>query len=234
MTIGCVTPDSRRHKFGRGQSRLSANRPAVYREMVRLFHQNGVPVGTHAVGDRAMDWVVDTYALVEQEQPHSGLRHSIIHANLPTPHALDAMADSAEETTTLATRKCSLDSFGGSATSTPPVMVPNAASAWSPLRPYTPRHPLVRRFRLLRHPGCRTLRPLGLHSAPNRQRHLRPATLRAPKVVDIHTALRSYTAWASRQMFLEDKIGTLEVGKEPTSRSGTATSTPSPMSRSKT
>src|SRR2546429_1540319 len=56
--------------------------PAVYREMVRLFHQNGVPVGTHAVGDRAMDWVVDTYALVEQEQPHAGLRHSIIHANL--------------------------------------------------------------------------------------------------------------------------------------------------------
>ena len=31
--------------------------------------------------------------------------------------------------------------------------------------------------------------------------------------VDIHTALRSYTAWGSRQMFLEGKIGTLEVGK---------------------
>ena len=58
--------------------------PAVYQEMVRLFHQNGVPVGTHAAVDRAMDWVVDTYALVEQEQPHPGLRHSIIHANLPT------------------------------------------------------------------------------------------------------------------------------------------------------
>ena len=67
--------------------------PGVYREMVRLFHQNGVPVGTHAVGDRAMDWVVDTYALVEHEQPHPGLRHSIIHANLPTPHALDVMVN---------------------------------------------------------------------------------------------------------------------------------------------
>jgi predicted amidohydrolase YtcJ len=31
--------------------------------------------------------------------------------------------------------------------------------------------------------------------------------------VDIHTALRSYTAWGSRQMFLENKIGSLEVGK---------------------
>jgi len=39
-----------------------------------------------------MDWVVDTYALVEQEQPKPGLRHSIIHGNLPTPHALDVVA----------------------------------------------------------------------------------------------------------------------------------------------
>ena len=31
--------------------------------------------------------------------------------------------------------------------------------------------------------------------------------------MDIHTALRSHTAWGSRQMFLENKIGTLEVGK---------------------
>src|SRR5215471_14942664 len=59
--------------------------PAVYQDMVRLFHRNGVPVGTHAVGDRAMDRVVDTYALVEKERPQQGLRHSIIHANLPTP-----------------------------------------------------------------------------------------------------------------------------------------------------
>src|SRR6516162_8635646 len=65
--------------------------PPVYQDMVRLFHQNGVPVGTHAVGDRSMDWVVDTYALVEKENPRPGLRHSIIHANLPTAHALDVI-----------------------------------------------------------------------------------------------------------------------------------------------
>jgi predicted amidohydrolase YtcJ len=32
--------------------------------------------------------------------------------------------------------------------------------------------------------------------------------------LDIHTALRSYTAWGARQMFLENKIGSLEVGKQ--------------------
>jgi predicted amidohydrolase YtcJ len=32
--------------------------------------------------------------------------------------------------------------------------------------------------------------------------------------VDIHTALRSYTVWAARQLFLEDRIGSIEVGKD--------------------
>jgi predicted amidohydrolase YtcJ len=31
--------------------------------------------------------------------------------------------------------------------------------------------------------------------------------------VDIHAALRSYTRWAARQLFLEDKAGSLEAGK---------------------
>ena len=69
-----------------------AMEPEVYRQMVRLFHQAGFSVGTHAIGDRAIDWVVDTYAMVEKEKPIFGLRHSIIHTNFPTPHSLDAMA----------------------------------------------------------------------------------------------------------------------------------------------
>lgn len=57
-----------------------------------LFHQAGVHVGTHAIGDRAIDWVVDTDAQVLAETPTHGLRHSIIHANVPSDHALSVMA----------------------------------------------------------------------------------------------------------------------------------------------
>ena len=32
--------------------------------------------------------------------------------------------------------------------------------------------------------------------------------------VDIRTALKSYTIWAARLMFLEDHIGSLEIGKQ--------------------
>lgn len=33
------------------------------------------------------------------------------------------------------------------------------------------------------------------------------------EAVDVRTALRAVTIWAARQMFLERKIGTIEVGK---------------------
>jgi len=32
--------------------------------------------------------------------------------------------------------------------------------------------------------------------------------------VDVHAALRSYTTWAARQLFLEDRIGSIERGKD--------------------
>ena len=32
--------------------------------------------------------------------------------------------------------------------------------------------------------------------------------------VDVHAALKSYTIWAARQLFLEERIGSIEVGKD--------------------
>jgi predicted amidohydrolase YtcJ len=187
--------------------------PDVYREMVRLFHRNGVPIGTHAVGDRAMDWVVDTYMLVEQENPRPGLRHSIIHANLPTPHALDVMA----------TLQKKYDAGY-------PEMQPEFlwwigdiyGSSYGPERGQhlEPLHTLQTRGILWSGGSDYSVTPVaaryGLWASATRQ------TLKGTfgshpfgtaEAIDIHTALRSYTAWGSRQMFLEDKIGSLESGK---------------------
>ena len=206
-----TTPDVTRSGAGnRGYPQVD---PAVYQEMVRLFHNNGVPVGTHAVGDRAMDWVVDTYSLVEQEQPHPGLRHSIIHANLPTSHALDVMANLQKK----------YDSGY-------PEMQPGFlwwigdiyAAGYGPKRGQR-----LEPFRTLQSRGVLwsggsdyfvtpVAARFGLWASIVRQTAqgsygLQPFGI--AESVDIHTALRSYTAWGSRQMFLENKIGTLEVGK---------------------
>ncbi len=32
--------------------------------------------------------------------------------------------------------------------------------------------------------------------------------------MDIHAALKSYTIWAARQLFLEKRVGSIEVGKD--------------------
>ena len=39
------------------------------------------------------------------------------------------------------------------------------------------------------------------------------AAQRHVKSIDIRAALRSYTMWGARQLFLEDRIGSLEPGK---------------------
>jgi predicted amidohydrolase YtcJ len=188
--------------------------PAVYQKMVRLFHTNGVPVGTHAVGDRAMDWVVDTYALVEKEQPKPGLRHSIIHANLPTPHSLDVIAilqkqyDAGYPEMQAEFLWWIGDIYAGNygpkrgQSLEPFKTLYDRGILWSGGSDYSVT-PLAARYGLWAAVARQTakgtygMNPFGMAEA-----------------VDIHTALRSYTAWGSRQMFLENKIGSLEVGKK--------------------
>ena len=187
--------------------------PSVYRDMVRLFHQNGVPVGTHAVGDRAMDWVVDTYALVEKENPKPGVRHSIIHANLPTAHALDVVSDLQKKYDAGYPEMQAEflwwigDIYAGNYGSkrnenlVPLKTMEARGIVWSggsdfAVTPIPARYGIWASMARQTAKGTYGAKPFGTKEA-----------------VDIHTALRSYTAWSARQMFLETKIGTLELGK---------------------
>jgi hypothetical protein len=184
--------------------------PEVYRQMVRLFHQAGVTVGTHAIGDRAIDWVVDTYAQVLKETPTPSLRHTIIHAYLPTPHAV----------TTMATLQKQYDAgypelqpgflwFIGKTISAS--LGPERVLRTMPLKTYLNNGvrwgggsdyyvtPLAARY--------------GLWASVERETLAGTHPFGTSEAVDIHTALRSYTAWAAPLLFLEDKVGTLEPGK---------------------
>ena len=206
-----TTPDPGNHGYPHTD-------PEVYRQMVRLFHQAGVPVGTHAVGDRAMDWVVDTYAQVEQEQPQPGLRHSIIHANLPTPHALDIMADLQKKFDAGYPEMqpgflwwigdIYAASYGTETTGKargqhlePLKTLQSRGILWSGGSDYSVT-PIAARYGLWASLARQTAKgTFGLHP------------FGMAEAIDARTALRSYTAWGARQMFLEDKIGTLEPGK---------------------
>jgi predicted amidohydrolase YtcJ len=186
----------------------------VYRQMVRLFHQAGVHVGTHAVGDRAIDWVVDTYAQVLEETPTVGLRHSIIHANIPSDHAIKAMGalekryDAAYPEAQAPFMWWIGDTYAGN-------FGPDRSQRLIPLNTFLKNGirwgggsdysvtPLPARYGLWASVERETAKgTYGKHP------------FGSAESVDIHTALRSYTTWGARQLFLDDRIGSLEVGKE--------------------
>jgi predicted amidohydrolase YtcJ len=191
-----------------------AEDPQVYREMVRALHRAGIHVSTHAIGDRAIDWVVDTYAEVLKETPTSHLRHGIIHANLPTDHAIETMA------------RLQKQYDAGYPEMQPPFMWwlgDNYAGNLGPdrvkrLEPFKtllargvqwtggsdyPVTPIAARYGLWSAVDRQTLK--GTHGE-------RPFGL--DESVDIHAALRAYTSAAARQLFREERIGSLVAGKD--------------------
>jgi predicted amidohydrolase YtcJ len=197
-----------------GNAGYPSTDPEVYRQMVRLFHQAGVHVGTHAVGDRAIDWVVDTYAQVLAETPTFGLRHSIIHANIPSDHAIKAMSalekryDAAYPEAQAPFMWWIGDTYAGN-------FGPDRSQRLIPLNTFQKNGirwgggsdysvtPLPARYGLWASVERETAKgTYGKHP------------FGAAESVDIHTALRSYTTWGARQLFLEDRIGSLEIGKD--------------------
>ena len=197
-----------------GNHGYPATEPEVYRQMVRLYHQAGIHVGTHAIGDRAIDWVVDTYAQVLRETPTRGLRHSIIHSNIPTGHALDTMAALEKEYDAGYPEPQAPfmwwigDTYAGN-------FGPERAARLNPFKTYLAKGipwgagsdffvtPFPARYGIWASVARETLK--GVYGA-------RP--FGTAESVDVHTALRSYTGWAARQLFLEDRIGSIETGKQ--------------------
>jgi predicted amidohydrolase YtcJ len=196
-----------------GNAGYPALDPATYRELVRLFHRAGVHVGTHAIGDRAIDWVVDTYAQVLAETPTPGLRHSIIHANIPTDHALDTMAmlqkkyDAGYPEAQAPFIWWIGDTYAGNFGHERDLrLVPlktflDRGIRWGGGSDY-PVTPLAARYGLWASVERKTLK--GTYGAQ---------PFGTAEAIDIHTALRSYTIWAARQLFLDERTGSLEVGK---------------------
>ncbi|NAZ77747.1 amidohydrolase family protein [Kineococcus sp. T13] len=61
--------------------------------MVRLVHQAGHQVGTHATGDAAIDAVAAAYADALREGSGRNLRHYVIHGDFARPETLQLLAE---------------------------------------------------------------------------------------------------------------------------------------------
>ena len=66
--------------------------PLMLRDLFMFYHDAGLHVGVHAIGDRAIDWMATSMAMALIRNPQHGLRHSFIHANIPSDYAIRTMA----------------------------------------------------------------------------------------------------------------------------------------------
>lgn len=198
----------------KGNVGYPATPPDQYRTMATNFHNAGVHVSTHAIGDQAIDWVVDTYARALAAKPTKGLRHGLIHANTPTDHANDEMArlqreyDAGFPEASAGFMWWLGDTYAGN-------FGPRRNARMKPLRTWLTKGvrwgggsdfgvtPFPARYGIWASVARETLNgtfgktPFGMAEA-----------------VDVRTALKSYTIWAAHTIFLDDRIGSIEVGKD--------------------
>jgi hypothetical protein len=146
--------------------------------------------------------------------PVKGLRDSIIHANLPTDHAIKVMAD-LQKTYDAGYPEAQApflwwigDTYAGNlGPKRNPRLEPFQSYVkngviWAGgsdyyVTPYAARYGLWASVVRETQAGAYGKTPFGMAES-----------------VNIHLALKSYTIWAAHQMFLEHQVGSLEVGKD--------------------
>jgi hypothetical protein len=196
-----------------GNHGYPATEPDVLREQIRLFNDAGIHVSVHSIGDQAIDWVVDSYAAALDANPVRGLRHGIIHANIPTDHALDVMArlqrdyDAGFPEPSATFMWWIGDTYAGN-------FGPERSQRLDPFRTFLSKGirwaggsdygvtPFPARYGIWASVARETER--GVYG---------PTPFGTTESIDVRDALRSYTAWGAHQFFMEDRIGSLEPGK---------------------
>ena len=187
--------------------------PDELRRRFRAYHDAGLHVSIHSIGDRGIDWTVDSFVEALEATPTRGLRHGIIHSNIPTDRALDIMAELQREWEAGYPEPSPSftwwigDTYAGN-------FGTERALRLNPFRSYQERGmiwasgsdyfvtPFPARYGVWASVARQPL--LGVYGEE---------PYGTAESVDVETALRSFTTWTAHQMFLEDKVGTIEPGK---------------------
>lgn len=187
--------------------------PELFKKLVHIYHEAGLHVSVHAIGDRAIDFLLDTYKEALEKKDTKGLRHGIIHCNIPTDRSIRMMADlqkgydagypEIQSTFTWWIGDTYSGNFGPkrSLRLKPLATFLKNGIKWGggsdfAVTPFQARYGIWASIARTPLHGVYAEDPFGRDEA-----------------VDVKTALRSYTIWNAYMMFMEDKIGSIEEGK---------------------
>jgi predicted amidohydrolase YtcJ len=173
-------------------------------QMVELGHKNGFQVAIHAIGDKAIDISMDAYEYAQKKSPRPDPRHQIVHCYFPTEKAKKQIVDLGTMVNTQTPffyflGDSFLEAIGEKrCKNCMPVKtladldIPVGISHDSTVTPPLPN--------------------IGLYASVTR-RTIKGRTLGTKEAVDAKTALSFYTSSAAPHCFMEDKVGSIEVGK---------------------
>jgi len=187
-------------------SGLTVTDPELLRSRIVAANELGLHVTVHAIGDRANDWLLDTYAEVQRAGPRKDWRFRIEHAQHLTPEAI---------------RK--FGSLGVVASMHPPHLVDDGR--WAEKRIGAERLEGTYAFRSLLDAGAHvtfgsdwpvaTLDPMvGIYAAVTRRTAdgANPNGWQPQEKITVAEALRAYTAENAWAGFQEGKVGVLKTG----------------------
>jgi predicted amidohydrolase YtcJ len=197
----------------RGNRGYPAFNPDTMRAMVKAYHDAGFHISVHSIGDRAIDWTMDSYAAAFKANPQSGRRHGIIHANIPTDRAINMMSEFQKDYEAGYPEPSATfmwwigDTYAGNFGQkrnrrlNPFKTFENRGIIWAgssdfPVTPFAARYGIW--ASIAREPM------LGTYGKD---------VFGKDQSVSVRTALKSFTIWGAHQMFLEKKTGSIEVGK---------------------
>ncbi len=188
-------------------SGLMVTDTADVRQLILEVEEAGLQMATHAIGDRANDWVLDAYSTIEKRYGKRDRRFRIEHAQHLTAEAIGRFAD-----------------YGIIPSMQPPHLIDDGRWAEKRIGPDVLAGTYA--FRSLLDAGARvtfgsdwTVAPIsplnGIYSAVTRRtlddKH--PDGWLPEQKITVEEALRCYTFNNAWGVFREEKLGTLEPGK---------------------
>ena len=173
-------------------------------DYVLRAHQQGFQVACHAIGDKAIEWIIDAYERAQKLSPREDCRHRIEHCTFPEAEQIRRIAENKIVVNTIpeciySSGDAYLRQYGermryGYAQKA--YINAGAVSAFSSDGPIAPINPM-----------------LGLYNACHRVTYAGVDVWREEEEVSLLQAIRMYTYNGAYLSFEENIKGSLEVGK---------------------